>query len=1253
VVTQVGAWYNVCSVTKEDYCPRKELLEMERDPAIQVFKDEMEVVLTQMEPFCTGGGRASQLGCYVQTISWTNGVRDNENFQIMNSYIEQAMASRLSSSFRLVDFFRLGGAMPEEVVNGHGSQMLNLWVWTVMFNAMCPAQMAASGSYATWQGNLCSGTEARFENCPNYYPSCLDGPRCEKWECMNSVPCTLKAGDPPIAGNTEGLCADAINISSFLAVAATEEVQMADACHNNQGLRTRLWCNASLEFVLPLVALLLATALKIFLHFREKQQAAAPKKGEVKEKELPAEGPRHIALFRSEGAKSVQVQSGPASPACSDEHDLDFSLEIHEDEMKTAKTHQSTKTYRSTKTQKTDFPDVKSERAAASRAASQVEEEFNNVLDAAPAVLPRSKSHVTLKSEAPKSEAAKSEAAKSEAAEEVPVPHQVPEVPEPVKPSAAPKVEEEKQIAPARQINIRVAGNKYPLGLARFMGSTHVVVGHLFAKGVTEPIYFFGWGFTWVPWFFMLSGFVLFSAYLKNPKEETMIQYVMRRSTTIYPLYAFSLIPAFIIGKAYGTMSAEWPTLLAQSFLLQAWVPHFTENALQMHCWFLSCMVVYWFFFKPLSHVLKNITLLKTCLLMGFFFFLPWLLIFIPVIANEDVDWYKNHEFYATDTFLDIGVVMLKFHPICYFHVFILGMLLAKLRQLLDKKAALNFHGCFSWRNPYNVALQFVAPMGYLALFLVFSVQEFQARAWGYKLSARISVLLPFQAMILFGLAGLPSLPLPMFSYAFSKMDFLENYSYCVYVFQFLCYAVWPQTGLVNLALFLVWTYASAFLIARCIQQPIQKWWASHPKGRLVVPFVLGAALVGFSFLPDPAYDGSLPDIPAQMVIDNQTVDLRLQLHDPEGHRLGASVINPSILLKDGAVVVVARRHRRETKQRSAVYNGPEGSGDAVVIDQIWHSEIIMGSTAMDSIAWAKWPTGTSNPLDMLPMTSWSGLRTPRGQQWKEDLCWVETWISSNNTLIRHIVTGPEDPKMVEQAGSIVVAFDSKPPHGGDTSTCRKNQQGFHDSVTQMYMSTGVLVAQPSNPMVGHRLSYGHSDVAEKNWIPFTYQNSLYFVYAPMPHVIVGAQMDGASEKLYSTTFRPLQRIAQESPHISIRGSAQAVFVNNTEATPSLARPHYLALLHLFDSSTGRYAHHAYRFGAEPPFMMLQMSTQLPLSEAAAVPNGVKFAFASGLAVAGNTVVITYGAGDRDARALVMTLEKLDEMFKCSSYAEE
>ena len=33
-------------------------------------------------------------------------------------------------------------------------------VWTVMLNAMCPAELAARGAYAVWEGNLCSGTEA-------------------------------------------------------------------------------------------------------------------------------------------------------------------------------------------------------------------------------------------------------------------------------------------------------------------------------------------------------------------------------------------------------------------------------------------------------------------------------------------------------------------------------------------------------------------------------------------------------------------------------------------------------------------------------------------------------------------------------------------------------------------------------------------------------------------------------------------------------------------------------------------------------------------------------------------------------------------------------------------------------------------------------------------------------------------------------------------------------------------------------------
>lgn len=95
----------------------------------------------------------------------------------------------------------------------------------------------------------------------------------------------------------------------------------------------------------------------------------------------------------------------------------------------------------------------------------------------------------------------------------------------------------------------------------------------------------------------------------------------------------------------------------------------------------------------------------------------------------------------------------------------------------------------------------------------------------------------------------------------------------------------------------------------------------------------------------------------------------------------------------------------------NGIFNGPEGAQDAVIIDQLWHSDIIMGKTPLDPIAWKEWPTTGVNPLQNVQMEEWSGLRTPSGNEWK-DLCVVETWIASNNTLIRHVVTGPEDPKV-------------------------------------------------------------------------------------------------------------------------------------------------------------------------------------------------------------------------------------------------
>ena len=74
-----------------------------------------------------------------------------------------------------------------------------------------------------------------------------------------------------------------------------------------------------------------------------------------------------------------------------------------------------------------------------------------------------------------------------------------------------------------------------------------------------------------------------------------------------------------------------------------------------------------------------------------------------------------------------------------------------------------------------------------------------------------------------------------------------------------------------------------------------------------------------------------------------------------------------------------------------------------VVIDQIWHSEIIIGSTSVDSVAWSQWPNGgDSSPLDMhlggqhqwIQTWTWTAC-SPNYQNLKRKINWTKPpWLS-------------------------------------------------------------------------------------------------------------------------------------------------------------------------------------------------------------------------------------------------------------------
>ena len=54
---------------------------------------------------------------------------------------------------------------------------------------------------------------------------------------------------------------------------------------------------------------------------------------------------------------------------------------------------------------------------------------------------------------------------------------------------------------------------------------------------------------------------------------------------------------------------------------------------------------------------------------------------------------------------------------------------------------------------------------------------------------------------------------------------------------------------------------------------------------------------------------------------------------------------------------------------------------DAVFINQIWHSDVIVGTRALDVELWKQWPSSSLSPLAGLSMQAWTGLRTSTGRE--------------------------------------------------------------------------------------------------------------------------------------------------------------------------------------------------------------------------------------------------------------------------------
>jgi len=781
------------------------------------------------------------------------------------------------------------------------------------------------------------------------------------------------------------------------------------------------------------------------------------------------------------------------------------------------------------------------------------------------------------------------------------------------------------------------------LGAVRFIASMHIVVGHLTAAKKLKDTYLSTWGFTWVPFFFVLSGFVLTYARLAsgNPNAVDMpLTIVWKRTAGIYPLYAVTLCLTAAVRMSLGHALPSVPTLLSQAALMQSFSPHLATASMAMHCWFLSCLLVYWVLFRWLYMGVLRLRRAGTISALVACATLPWLTLAVPAIVGSGADWYVGYRGVIDDP-ESFWYIFLKFNPLCYLHVFIFGMALAKLRQSLKGTRA----GLIAFEGEACIT----GALGYLGLLWVFLHRDI--RPDGALLSARLSVLLPLQGMVLLGFSGNRSFLSRALSWR--PIRVLGDLSYAQYLLQFVAADVWPSQGdcatgggQISWAFFFFLPSAGLIFHLLC-DRPMRKLWMRRRLIAAATPFATFVVLLVLHFISRATRSGPfvLGKPAHQVLAGGAAVDIRLNLTCPgcDGHQglTGARrLINPSVAIDGERVIFVARAHEELNWTRGGFYR------ETPVTEHVaeWRSGIVFGEAPLgnwsntDPAHWGLPELGQPLPVVVSisePHLGWEPCERAPHFSFEE------------GTLRRTVVTGPEDPKLLVRPSSrvddsgVTIAFSSIPPdqlakgarnglscHHGDRAKQQMFVVGGEGSRTGSRGTAGA-----PHPVPGVRLTCGGTKIDEKNWVAFDFRGGLRFVYSINPHVVLSVrEEDGACIKQSSTSFPALTELQMRRPRLRVRGSG----------TATLHKGSYYSLFHTKDEAQA-YHTFIYRFSAQPPFGIEAVSREpLPLD---------RHSFASGLVLRPDEgrAVVTYGWANQESRLLSLSLDHLESLLECGT----
>lgn len=167
----------------------------------------------------------------------------------------------------------------------------------------------------------------------------------------------------------------------------------------------------------------------------------------------------------------------------------------------------------------------------------------------------------------------------------------------------------------------------------------------------------------------------------------------------------------------------------------------------------------------------------------------------------------------------------------------------------------------------------------------------------------------------------------------------------------------------------------------------------------------------------------------------------------------------------------------------------------------------------------------------------------------------------------------------------------------------------------------------------------------QKNWIPFEWQNSLFFVYSIHPHEILGSNLrNGACYSLYksSASFDWGYGILRGSSDAQLIDGEYLAFFHSGIKMASPASPN-VKVWHYFMG--------AYTFSPNPPFEMTRI-TEAPILSDSFYTFSVfsdyekKVIFPGGFTVDGPRIYLAYGKDDREIWIATLDREQLKKNLK-------